>query len=191
MNELLESQSQASPAASIIIVAVAAVLVLAAAGYLDLPRRFARRFRRAGPREDAGRAATGFRVPGRGAHAVVQPGRRDLRSPATARPTASWWPHIGDTLTLKVPGGTVDMGLGKERYIDLQGDSKPDIRIVWNDVDRTSPQKRVNLGLYRTDGQQPAACRRRGGDSPLTPRRGRCPRRRRDAPHARAIPSSR
>ncbi len=30
------------------------------------------------------------------------------------------------------------MGLGKERYIDLDGDSTPEIRIVWNDVDRGS-----------------------------------------------------
>ena len=64
---------------------------------------------------------------------------------------------VGDTLTLKVPGGTVDMGLGKERYIDLDGDSNPDIRVVWNDVDRGSPQKRVNLGLYRMTGQAAAA----------------------------------
>ncbi len=56
---------------------------------------------------------------------------------------------VGDTLTLKVPGGTVEMGLGKERYIDLDGDSNPELRVVWNDVDRGSPQKRVNLGLYR------------------------------------------
>jgi len=60
---------------------------------------------------------------------------------------------IGDALTLKVPGGTADLGLGKERLIDLDGDSRPDIKIVWNDVDRRSSPKRVNLGLYRTTGQ--------------------------------------
>ena len=60
---------------------------------------------------------------------------------------------VGDSLTLKVPGGTVDLGLGKERYIDLDGDSTPEIRIVWNDVDRAAAQKRVNLGLYKTTGQ--------------------------------------
>ena len=60
---------------------------------------------------------------------------------------------VGTTLVLKVPGGTVEMGLGKERFIDLQGDSKPDLKIVWNDTD--SGQKRANLGLYRTSG--PAA----------------------------------
>ncbi len=64
---------------------------------------------------------------------------------------------VGDSLTLKVPGGTVDVGLGKERYIDLDGDSVPDLRVVWNDVDRTSSVKRVNLGLYRTTGATAAA----------------------------------
>lgn len=72
---------------------------------------------------------------------------------------------IGDTLTLKVPGGTVDMGLGKDRSIDLDGDSKPEIRIVWNDVDRTSPQKRVNLGLYRTTGPAADAALAAAGDT--------------------------
>ncbi len=62
--------------------------------------------------------------------------------------------NVDSTLTLKVPGGTVDIGLGKERYIDLDGDSNPDLRIVWNDVDRSSSVKRVNLGLYRTTGDQ-------------------------------------
>jgi cytoskeleton protein RodZ len=56
---------------------------------------------------------------------------------------------IGDTLTLTVPGGTVEMGIGKERLIDLDGDSRDDLRVVWNDVDRTAAERRVNLGLYR------------------------------------------
>jgi hypothetical protein len=59
---------------------------------------------------------------------------------------------VGNSLTLKAPGGTVDLGLGQERYLDLDGDSIPDIRIVWNDADRTTSPKRVNLGLYRTTG---------------------------------------
>ena len=56
---------------------------------------------------------------------------------------------IGDTLTLTVPGGTVEMGIGKERLIDLDGDARADLRVVWNDVDRTAAERRVNLGLYR------------------------------------------
>ncbi len=56
---------------------------------------------------------------------------------------------IGDTLTLTVPGGTVEMGIGKERLIDLDGDERADLRLVWNDVDRTAAERRANLGLYR------------------------------------------
>jgi len=56
---------------------------------------------------------------------------------------------IGDTLTLTVPGGTVEMGIGTERLVDLDGDARVDLRVVWNDVDRTAAERRVNLGLYR------------------------------------------
>lgn len=56
---------------------------------------------------------------------------------------------IGDTLTLAVPGGTIEMGIGKERLVDLDGDERADLRVVWNDVDRTAAERRVNLGLYR------------------------------------------
>lgn len=57
--------------------------------------------------------------------------------------------EVGDTLTLTVPGGTVEMGIGKERLLDLDGDARADLRVVWNDVDRTATERRVNLGLYR------------------------------------------
>ncbi len=59
---------------------------------------------------------------------------------------------IGDSLTLKVPGGTLELSLAKERMIDLDGDSKPDIKVVWNDTDRTSSSARVSLGLSRLGG---------------------------------------
>jgi cytoskeleton protein RodZ len=75
---------------------------------------------------------------------------------------------VGDSLTLKVPGGTVDLGLGKERYIDLNSDSNPELRIVWNDVDRTPAQKRVNLGLYRTTGQSADAAAAAAADASST-----------------------
>jgi cytoskeleton protein RodZ len=76
----------------------------------------------------------------RGDAIVVPAGDRTYRLVVTA---------IGDTLTLAVPGGTVEMGIGKERLIDLDGDARPDLRVVWNDVDRTAAERRVNLGLYR------------------------------------------
>jgi cytoskeletal protein RodZ len=59
---------------------------------------------------------------------------------------------IGDTITLRVPGGTAELTLGKERFIDLDGDAQPDLKVVWNDTDRTSQVVRANLGLYRVTG---------------------------------------
>ena len=56
---------------------------------------------------------------------------------------------IGDSLTLAVPGGTIEMGIGKERLVDLDGDERADLRVVWNDVDRAAAERRANLGLYR------------------------------------------
>jgi cytoskeleton protein RodZ len=59
---------------------------------------------------------------------------------------------IGDSVTLKVPGGTAELVLGKERLIDLDADAKAEVKVVWNDTDTTSSVKRVNLGLYRVNG---------------------------------------
>jgi len=59
---------------------------------------------------------------------------------------------IADNLTLRVPGGTEVLGLGKERMIDLNGDQNAEIKVVWNDTDSTSKEKRVNLGLYKATG---------------------------------------
>jgi cytoskeletal protein RodZ len=154
MNELLESQPRHIPLRTIVIIA-AAVLVVAAAGFL-IYRAVA---------HSSGTAASGQKISG-GASAdfVFQDEVRTqwftqgdgISIPFGGKSYRVVVAGISDALTLKVPGGTVDMGLGKERYVDLDGDSNPDIRIVWNDVDRASPQKRVNLGLYRTSGQ-PAA----------------------------------
>jgi cytoskeletal protein RodZ len=153
MNELLETRPRLPPL-RIVIFAIAAVLALAAVGYL-IYRATARS---AGP-------AAAVQKPSQatGTDFVFQD---EVRTQWFSQGEAISMPYggknyrvvvfaIGDSLTLKVPGGTVDMGLGKERYLDLDGDSNPEIRVVWNDVDRGSPQKRVNLGLYRTSG--PAA----------------------------------
>ena len=64
---------------------------------------------------------------------------------------------VGDALTVRVPGGTVELTLGKERVVDLDSDSMPDVKIVWNDIDRYSSEKRANLGLYRVSGTVAAA----------------------------------
>lgn len=75
---------------------------------------------------------------------------------------------IGDSLTVKVAGGTIELGLGKERFIDLDADSRPDVKVVWNDVDRSSTVKRVNLGIYRMAGAaaDASSASEPGGDIP-------------------------
>ncbi|HEY9593229.1 MAG TPA: helix-turn-helix domain-containing protein, partial [Spirochaetia bacterium] len=119
MNELLESRPRNIPVRTIVII-VAAVLVVAAAGFLI------------------------YRATSRGHVATTQqqPGAQQTDFVFQDEVRTQWFtqndgiaiPLGGKTyrivigtvdvkLTLKVPGGTVDMGLGKERYIDLDGDS--------------------------------------------------------------------
>jgi cytoskeleton protein RodZ len=152
MNELLDARPKRPPV-RLLIIAGAVVLVLALAGYIV------------------------YRAVARGAVAAGAPRSGATSDYVFSDESGTQWFSLGDgisvpfggktyriviagvdgSLTLKVPGGTVDIGLGKERYIDLDGDSVPDLRIVWNDVDRTSNLKRVNLGLYRTTGASAAA----------------------------------
>ncbi len=165
MNELLETKPKYPPLL-VVLAAVAAALVLLATGYLIY---------RAASRGPAPAAQQQGQQGGAGEVFVFQDEVRTkwfalgdvISVPLSGRDFRIQVSAVGDTLTLKVPGGTVDLSLGKERYIDLQGDSHPDIKVVWNDVDRTSPQKRVNLGLYRTTGQAPDAAAGTGtGTSP-------------------------
>jgi cytoskeletal protein RodZ len=151
MSELLESRPKYPPLL-VVVAAVAAVLILAATGYLI--------YRAAARRVGSAQAAVSTQAGGHNEFVFQDEVRTmwfatgDVISvPLSGKTYQIQVGAIGDTLTLKVPGGTVDLTLGKERFIDLQGDSSADIKVVWNDVDRTSPQVRVNLGLYRTAGQ--------------------------------------
>jgi hypothetical protein len=56
---------------------------------------------------------------------------------------------IGRTLTVKIPGGTLDMTLGEDRQLDVNGDGRNDLRILLNDLDTTDVAKRANLSLYK------------------------------------------
>ena len=163
MNELLDSRPRL-PSPRVILFVAAAVLILAAAGFLIY---------RAVSRGASPAQAAQKPVAGAASDFVFQDEVRTqwfaqgdgISVPLGGKNYRIVVSSIGDTLTLKVPGGTVEMGLLKERYIDLQGDSRPDIRIVWNDKDITSPQKRVNLGLYRTTGQAADAALAAAGDT--------------------------
>ncbi len=166
MNELLESRPK-HPPLRIVIISIAAVLALAAIGYLVY---------RATAHAPAPSATGQKPSASTGSDFVFQDEVRTqwfaqgegISIPFSGKTYRVVISAIGDSLTLKIPGGTVDMGLGKERYIDLDGDSTPEIRIVWNDVDRGSSQKRVNLGLYRTSGQAAEAAANAAGDSAST-----------------------
>ncbi len=65
---------------------------------------------------------------------------------------------------LTVPGGMVRLAYSEDRFVDLDLDSKPDLKIVFNDIDLLQARRRINLGLTRlVDGAgavaapQPAA----------------------------------
>jgi len=155
MNELLESKPRL-PSLRLVLFIVAAVLAVAGVVWLVYS---------ATARASRPAAAAGLKPSGGASEVVFQDdvltqwfSQGDVITvPLASRSYRVVVFAIGDTLTLKVPGGTVDIGLGKERLIDLDGDSVPDLRVVWNDVDRGTAQKRVNLGLYRTTGQTASA----------------------------------
>lgn len=56
---------------------------------------------------------------------------------------------IGDRLTLKVPGGTIDLTVGQTRQLDLDGDMANDIRTQLNDLDVTGSNRRANLSIFK------------------------------------------
>jgi cytoskeletal protein RodZ len=57
--------------------------------------------------------------------------------------------NIDRTLTVKVPGGTLDMTIGQDRQLDVNRDGRNDLRILLNDLDTTDVAKRANLSLYK------------------------------------------
>jgi cytoskeleton protein RodZ len=57
--------------------------------------------------------------------------------------------NIDRDLTVKVPGGTLDMTVGQDRQLDVNGDGRNDLRILLNDIDATDVAKRANLSLYK------------------------------------------
>jgi cytoskeleton protein RodZ len=161
MNELLVTRRRVPPA-RVIVFSVAAVIVLALVGFLVY---------RAVSRGSSAAPATSRPAAGTTNDFVFQDEVRTqwfaqgdaIQVPVNGKSYRIVLLTVGNTLVLKVPGGTVELGLGKERLIDLQGDSKPDLKIVWNDVD--PQQKRANLGLYRTSGAAADAAVAAAGDT--------------------------
>jgi len=57
--------------------------------------------------------------------------------------------EVDDALTVKVPGGTVDLAVGQVRLVDLDGDAVNDLRLQLNDLDVTGGNRRANLSIFK------------------------------------------
>jgi len=60
---------------------------------------------------------------------------------------------ITEKLTIEVLGENLDLNIGESRSLDLNGNSRIDLRILLNDIDRSEETARVNLGLYKITRQ--------------------------------------
>jgi cytoskeletal protein RodZ len=60
---------------------------------------------------------------------------------------------ITEKLTIEVLGENLDLNIGESRSLDLTGNSRIDLRILLNDIDRSEETARVNLGLYKITRQ--------------------------------------
>ncbi len=60
---------------------------------------------------------------------------------------------ITEKLTIEVLGKNLDLNIGESRELDLNGNSRIDLRILLNDIDRSEETARVNLGLYKVTRQ--------------------------------------
>jgi cytoskeleton protein RodZ len=163
MSELLDVRRK--PPRTLLLVIIAAIVLVAGGGAYLLSRAFARP---PAPSGSAAKPAAGETQ----AFAFQDEVRTKWFSQGDAISVPvgdrSWKIEIaavGDALTLKVPGGTVELGLGKERLIDLDGDARPDVRVVWNDADRGSGVKRANLGLSRVTSPAPDSTAAAAGDT--------------------------
>jgi len=60
---------------------------------------------------------------------------------------------ITEKLTIDMLGENLDLNIGESRSLDLNGNSRIDLRILLNDIDRSEEVARVNLGLYKITRQ--------------------------------------
>jgi len=60
---------------------------------------------------------------------------------------------ITEKLTIEVLGENIDLNIGESKSLDLNGNSRIDLRILLNDIDRSEETDRVNLGLYKITRQ--------------------------------------
>lgn len=61
-----------------------------------------------------------------------------------------------DGLIIRYGDNEAPLAVGGERLLDLDGDARTDLRVLFNSVDRTGGPVRVNLTLQRGAGDEPA-----------------------------------
>ncbi|MBA7585189.1 hypothetical protein ES708_27160 [subsurface metagenome] len=76
-----------------------------------------------------------------------------IKVPVSGRLVAVRLASITEKLTIEVLGEDLDLNIGESRFLDLNGDSRIDLRILLNDIDRLEETARVNLGLYKITRQ--------------------------------------
>jgi cytoskeleton protein RodZ len=57
--------------------------------------------------------------------------------------------EVGNKLSLRIPGGSVELNIGEERQLDLNTDGRNDVLIRLNDLDATEVARRANISLYK------------------------------------------
>ena len=76
-----------------------------------------------------------------------------IKVPVSGRLVAVRLASITEKLTIEVLGEDLDLNIGESRFLDLNGNSRIDLRILLNDIDRSEETARVNLGLYKITRQ--------------------------------------
>jgi len=57
--------------------------------------------------------------------------------------------EVGNKLSVRIPGGSVELNIGEERQLDLNTDGRNDILLRLNDLDATQVARRANISLYK------------------------------------------
>jgi cytoskeleton protein RodZ len=150
MSELLERPRQRSPSRTLLL--VLAAVVLAAAGVFLIVRFVLPRGPASSARQQAApRAASSEAEYVLKAEAITRWFNQEetVDVPMGAEQYRVKLAAVGDRLTLKVPGGTVELAVGQDRQVDLDGDGRNDIRVQLNDLDVTANARRANLSVYK------------------------------------------
>jgi cytoskeletal protein RodZ len=153
MSELLQGRPRTGRPRSRVLALVLVVAAVAAVGVFlgvryGLPRRGETAARQAEPRAAAGAVEKEYVLSDEAITRWYSQGET-VSVPIDGQHYRMSFAAVGDRLTLKIPGGTVDLTVGQTRQVDLDGDLVGDIRAQLNDLDVTGSNRRANLSIYK------------------------------------------